>query len=279
MIDLDSVSAFKVLFLGDRIIDKYTYVRPVGKAVKESALSCMWVKEEHSFGGVWAAKNHLLTFVDYIDYRGGKMDMENIRLVDEVYLRKLFVTHRPRPATERWDPLRDMGWFDLVIITDFGNGALTPELIERATKEARFLAVNAQTNSTNYGFNLITKYPRADYVVVDELEARLAAHDRDSDIEDVILKLGFKKIIVTRGKNGAIGFDGAFERQAAVTDKVVDTMGAGDAFFSVTAPYAAAGASMKDLIKIGNAAGAIKVGIVGNSAGVDKETLRKYLNG
>jgi sugar/nucleoside kinase (ribokinase family) len=156
---------------------------------------------------------------------------------------------------------------------------MTRDLIERVTREARYLAVNAQTNSTNYGFNLITKYPRADYVVVDELEARLAAHDRDGDIEDVILKLGFRNIIVTRGANGAIGFDGAFERQKAITDKVLDTMGAGDAFLCVTAPYAAAGASMRDLIKIGNAAGAVKVGIVGHRGSVEKHTLREYLNG
>ena len=101
MIELDSVKNFKVLFLGDRIVDVYIYVRPVGKAAKESALSCMFVKQEHFFGGVWAAKDHLLTFVDHIDYRGGKMDMENIRLVDDVYQRKLFVTHKPRETMER----------------------------------------------------------------------------------------------------------------------------------------------------------------------------------
>ena len=143
--------------------------------------------------------------------------------------------------------------------------------------EARYLCVNAQTNATNYGFNLLTKYKRADFAVVDELEARLAAHDRDSPIEDVILELGYRNIIVTRGTQGAVGFDGAFERQGALTDKVVDSMGAGDAFLAVTSPYAAAGASMKDLIRIGNAAGAIKVGIVGHRSSVDRETLEKYL--
>ena len=156
---------------------------------------------------------------------------------------------------------------------------MTKDLIERITKEARYLAVNAQTNATNYGFNLITKYPRADLVVVDELEARLAAQDRDSPLEDVIPRLGFGKIIVTRGIHGAIGFDGSFERQEALTDKVLDSMGAGDAFLAVASPFAAAGASMKDLISIGNAAGAIKVGIVGHRESVTKDALRSYLSG
>jgi sugar/nucleoside kinase (ribokinase family) len=56
-------------------------------------------------------------------------------------------------------------------------------------------------------------------------------------------------------------------------------MGAGDAFLSVVSPFAAAGVSMKDLLRIGNAAGAIKVGIVGHRKSVDRETLRAYLNG
>jgi len=201
MIDLDTVKDYKVLFLGDRIVDIYTYVRTVGKAVKENALSSIVLKEEIFYGGVWAAKEHLRTFCHTIDYRGGKQDMVNRRLVDDIYLRKLFVTHELRPATERFDELRDMGYYDLVIITDFGHGAMTKQLIERATYEARFLAVNAQTNATNYGFNMITKYKRADFVVIDELEARLATHDNESNIEDVILKLDFPKIIGVTASN------------------------------------------------------------------------------
>jgi len=274
--DLDVISKYKVLFIGDRILDEYYYVNVIGKAVKENALSSIFVKKEHFYGGVWAAKEHLRTFCHTIDYRGGPTDMVNLRMVDHVYLRKLFVMHEERPTNERTDPV-DIKSYDVVIITDFGHGTMTPELIERVTREARFLCVNAQTNATNYGFNLVTKYPRADFVVIDELEARLAAHDRDSPIEDVILKLGFNKIIVTRGTKGAVGFDGAFERQDALTDKVIDSMGAGDAFLAVTSPYAAAGFSMKDLLRIGNAAGAIKIQIVGHRSSVTKEALIERL--
>lgn len=276
MIDLEKVKDFKVLFIGDAIRDEYIYVNTIGKAVKENALAANVLREETFWGGVWAAESHLKSFCSHVAYRCGDMTMVNTRLVDDIYLRKLFVMHKMIKNSIRNDPY-EIGWYDLVVVTDFGHGALTPELIERLTKEARFLAINAQTNSTNYGFNLVTKYPRADLVVIDELEARLAAHDRDSDIEDVILKLGFKKIIVTRGVRGAIGFDGAFERQDALNARVVDTMGAGDAFLAVTAPFAAAGFSMKDLLRIGNAAAAIKVGIVGHREGVTKEKLREYL--
>lgn len=276
-IDLDAVKNLKVLFIGDRIVDKYIYVTTIGKAVKENALSTLFMREETFYGGVLAASAHLKSFCSHVTYRGGDRDMVNTRIVDDVYLRKLIVLHESRPSTERNDPV-DIGSYDVVVVTDFGHGSMSKELIDKVSREARFLCVNAQTNATNFGFNLITKYPRADFVVIDELEARLAAHDKVSPIEDVILELGFKKIIVTRGVHGAIGFDGAFERQEGLTDKVVDTMGAGDAFLAVTSPFAAVGFSMKDLIRIGNAAGAIKVGIVGHRESVTKKALADKLD-
>ena len=283
MINLEIVKDLRVLMVGDAIMDEYVYVRTIGKAVKENALSSIRGKTEVFKGGVWAAAAHARNFCAQVDVYSGPNVMWNSRLVDEVYLRKLFVTHEMRENADvlqmdDYAGLPNVGNYDLVIVTDFGHGLMNKNLIAKLTKEARYLAVNAQTNATNYGFNLVTKYPRADLVVVDELEARLAAHDRDSQIEDVILELGFKNIIVTRGTKGAIGFDGAFERQSALTDKVLDSMGAGDAFLAVTSPFAAAGASMKDLIRIGNAAGAVKVGIVGHRESVTKKAIADKLD-
>lgn len=279
MIALDAVKDYRVLLVGDAIMDEYVYVTTVGKAVKENALSSVLGRREVFKGGVWAAAAQVRGFCAHVDVWIGPELMWNSRLVDDIYLRKLFVTHEVQPNPEPTDGF-DIKGYDLVIITDFGHGTVTKGLRERVTKEARFLAVNAQTNATNYGFNLITKYPRADFVVVDELEARLATREREAPIEDVILALhkhGFPKIIVTQGIKGAAGFDGAFERAPALTDRAIDTMGAGDAFLCVAAPYAVAGASMKDLLRIGNAAGAAKVGIVGHRSSVTREDLEKRL--
>lgn len=278
MIDLDRVKDMSILVVGDSIMDEYVYVKPLGKAIKESALSVDVGKREVFKGGVWAAAAHVANFCRNVDVLTGGEVMWNRRLVDETYMRKLFVMHEKKSYDEIIEH-HDIGAYDAVIITDFGHGFLTRELIARLSKEARFLAVNAQTNASNYGFNMITKYSRADLVVIDEIEARLAAHDRDSPIEDVILALGFRNIIVTMGAHGAVGFDGAFERQRAVAGKILDTMGAGDAFLSVAAPFAAAGLPMRDVVRIGNAAGAVKVGIIGHRTAVEKEQLRAALNG
>ena len=63
----------------------------------------------------------------------------------------------------------------------------------------------------------------------------------------------------------------------AFTGTVVDTVGAGDAFLAVTSPLVATGAPMQDVGFIGNAAGAMKVGIIGHSRSVEKVPLMKFV--
>lgn len=269
------VANYKVLLVGDGIIDEYIYVTPIGKSIKENIISTSYVGSETFRGGVWAGANHIKDFCKVVDVMTGPTIMTNRRFVDKTYNHKLFTVHEKKNGAQ-WDDF-DIPSYDLVIVTDFGHGAITSELIERMNDEAKYLCVNAQTNSTNFGFNLFTKFNRADFVVVDELEARLAAHDRDSNIERVIHNLGYDHIIVTLGKNGAVGYDGKFHYSKATAEKVVDTMGCGDAFLCVTAPFAKAGLSMDDLLILGNAAGAVKAGVLGHQSSVTKKSLVAYL--
>ena len=214
------------------------------------------------------------------------------RFIDKSYLRKMFEVYymddSPVAAAQEREIDRiivDLAdEFDLVIVTDFGHGLLTPSMIATLQRHARFLAVNAQSNSANMGYNLITKYARADYICIDAPEARLAVSDRTSDVECVASKLlpsriDCPRIVVTHGKNGCVGYerDEGTVHVPAFTKTVVDTVGAGDAFFAVTAPLAAAGGRMDQLTFIGNAAGAIKVGIVGHRRSVEKVPLLKFL--
>ena len=263
-----------MLVVGDAIVDEYVYVQPIGKSIKEDVISVLYDETESFDGGVSAGANHLRDFCRTVDVMYGDSVMINRRFVDKNNMRKLFTVHEKRSCFPK---SADIGDYDVVIVTDFGHGFITSKLIDRLSTEAQFLAVNAQTNSTNIGFNLVTKFPRAELVVVDQLEARLAVHDRISPIDKVILKLGFRHVIVTMGDHGAIGYDGQFHTAEAKADAVVDTMGAGDAFLCVTAPFSRAGVSMPDLLRIGNAAGAVKVRSVGNRSPVTRAALEKYL--
>lgn len=274
--NLDAVKDFKVLLVGDAIVDEYRYVSTLGKSIKEPVLSTRLERCESFRGGIWAAAAHLADLCAQVDVMAGDKLVLNSRYVDAVYNRKLFTVHGETPRAA--EPLPLVGGYDVVIVADFGHGALTLGLIGALTAKAKFLAVNAQTNSQNYGFNLITKYPRADLVVLDELEARLAAHDRDSPIETVIRALGYPRMIVTRGANGVIGYEGGeFYQEPARAHAVVDTMGAGDAALAIAAPFAAAGFAMRELVRLANAAGAVKVGIIGHREHVTRQALEEQL--
>lgn len=272
---IESVLDYEVLFVGDTILDEYIYVTPLGKSPKENLVPVQYHSREKFYGGVEAAANHLKTFCKDIKvWTGG--EVRKVRMVDRDYFRKLFEIHY-NGSKYAISPKATNA--DCVVITDFGHGTIGKKMIEWATKQP-YVCVNAQTNSANVGYNLITKYPRADYIVIDEPEARLAAQDRESPLEDVILKLAegrCNKFVVTHGSKGSVGWDGKkFHRRGAFTDRVLDTMGAGDAFFSITAPMSKTG-SIEDLLLIGNAAGALKTQIVGHRKSVTKPELIEYL--
>lgn len=264
----------RVLFVGDSIVDEYQYVSPLGKSPKEHLIPVRYERKEIFQGGVVAASKHAQTFCREVCVYSRGPVTRKVRIVDQTYMRKLFEMHYEDGVSQLGTRSTD---FDVIVVTDFGHGAIKRSDIEDLCKSEAYLAVNAQTNSANLGFNLITKYPRADFIVIDEPEARLAACDRHGAIEDVILRLASgrcPKMIVTLGAHGAIGYEEGvgFKRSEALTNSVVDTMGAGDAFFAITALVAKHG-SLEDLLAIGNTAGALKTQIVGHRRSVDKQAL------
>lgn len=275
---LEAAAHKRVLFVGETIRDVYHYVRPLGRPMKDAIVSVEHIETEEFMGGVIAASKHAEPFVMHAEVFTDGDAIQKIRYVEQSHIRKLFEVYRLREGHPPEPPFFGSP-YDAVIVTDYGHGFMTARLVEAVCHEAHFLAVNVQTNSGNYGYNLATKYPGADYLCVDEPEARLATQNRTGDIESSLRRLAqiAAKVVITLGKNGAIGFDREeIVRVPAFTDAVVDTIGAGDAFFAVTAPLAEE-ADMATLLRIGNAAGAIKAGIVGHRGSVTKEALLELL--
>ena len=276
---IESVAETSVLFVGDTIIDEYHYVTPLGKSPKEHLIPVEYCDKEVFAGGIEAAAAHARTFCKTVDISTSGPITRKVRLVDKAYLRKLFEIHYNGQSVENPRPITT--GYDCIVLADFGHGAVTRETMRDIYASGTYLALDVQTNSANIGFNLVTKYRKADYIVIDEPEARLAAADRDGPIEDVVKRLATgrcKKMVVTLGNRGAIGYEnGQFYRAPAMSKNVVDVMGAGDAFFAVTAPMARTG-SMDDLLLIGNAAGALKTQIVGHRESVTKEKLIGFIS-
>lgn len=173
--------------------------------------------------------------------------------------------------------------YDVVIVVDFGHGMMSKEAVQITCKRAKFLAVNAQANAGNRGFHTISKYPRADYVSKAENEIRLEARDQRGEIRDIIVqiaeRLKIPRLAVTRGSNGAILYDqqNGLVETPALASKVVDRIGAGDAFLSVTALCAAQGAPSDIVGLIGNVVGAQAVAMVGNRNAVDRLAVMRQI--
>lgn len=174
--------------------------------------------------------------------------------------------------------------YDMVLISDFGHGFITNKIIRFIEKTGARYAVNTQTNGANAGYNMITKYHNPAFVCLDEPEVRLSAQDRYGDIEviakDVARIVNSDYFIATRGKNGSIGINahGEINRTPIFSTKVVDTVGAGDAFFAFTAPCVALSMPLDLVSFIGNAVGALAVQIVGNKKPVEKYELLEFID-
>jgi len=87
--------------------------------------------------------------------------------------------------------------------------------------------------------------------------------------------LGVKSIMYAG--EGAYSRKGGFEQIPVFSKEVVDRIGAGDAYFSITSPCVLKNNPMEVVGFIGNAVGAIKVLIVGNRSSVESAPLCKYI--
>jgi bifunctional ADP-heptose synthase (sugar kinase/adenylyltransferase) len=173
--------------------------------------------------------------------------------------------------------------YDLILVSDFGHGFISDKIIKAIEKKSKIFAVNTQTNAANTGYNMITKYHGPNFVCLDETEARLATQDKFSNIEivakNISKKIKSNYLIITLGKKGSIGVskNNDINFTPIFSTKVVDTVGAGDAFFAFTAPCFARGMPLDLVSFIGNAVGALAVQIVGNKKPVEKFELLEFI--
>lgn len=177
---------------------------------------------------------------------------------------------------------REIQACDVVLLADFGHGLMQDRLREMVQEEAPFLVLNCQTNSNNHGFNIITRqYRRADAFSLDNQEMMLVCGRRKFDpageLSDLVARFGARYGWFTRGSEMTFGLtpgQPAVQIPPLVTD-VTDTVGAGDAFFSVGGLAAARGLPIDVATFLGQLAGAQAVNIVGNERPVSKAALLK----
>ena len=305
----EEVKQLKVLVVGEYILDEYMICTPLERASKEMIVSMLYNDQKWFSGGAAIVANNLsqfcgaVTLLTICDSSGGKRillssksrvrllwcdhpTIRKQRLVEEGTQQKVseltFLTHKIKCEDQLHNHLKDMlPEVDLVVCADYGHGLFIPSIVGRILGGAEFIGATAQANAANYGFNLVTKWAGAEYLVVDEKELRLATSQQFGDVEDmlpdIMANTGAELICATLGSRGCVLYDGSdFHYISAIPAPVVDTMGAGDAFLAITAPFAKLGLPPKVIGLVGNSYAAMKVGLLGNKP-VDPVGFKKFL--
>jgi rfaE bifunctional protein kinase chain/domain/rfaE bifunctional protein nucleotidyltransferase chain/domain len=316
--EIEKMGKLKVMIIGDTIIDEYHYCNPIGKSTKSPTVSTVYLRSEAYAGGVLAVANHvqqLVAKVKLVTCLGAENLQTSViseklskevdakffkradgptntkrRYLDKYRDLKIFeVTYmNDRPINKKLETevisylKKEIPKYDIVIVTDFGHGFITSNIIKCIETSAKYLAVNAQTNSNNYGYNYITKYKKADYISIDERELRLPFTDNYGEIDLLTKKLQkithAGKIQITLGPDGTLWLEnGKFYKTPAFATSIKDSVGAGDAVLSVTALAAYLNTSPDIASFIGNCMGSLAVEIIGNEHPVYKKDLTRFI--
>lgn len=315
--NLEKARNLKILLIGDTIIDEYIYCDLIGHSLKESIQRVKYLSTERFAGGVIAMANHLSSFCDNVTMltvlgvgsengtfiksqllprvkpiffrREDAVTVVNKRIVRQAFLEKFFGIYEinDAPIPENVEALIGeslnslLPAHDLIIVMDYGFGLMTPALIDKVVSKSNFLALNVQTNSVNLGFNLVTKYKKADYVSMSGPEIRLAINEKFAPLEELLptalSKLKSKLIAVTLGPAGSLSYDGKnFYNVPVFNTKALDRVGAGDAYFAYSAPQAFLGIDPSVTGFFGSVAGGIAIDIVCNRKPVTSEAFINF---
>ncbi|MBE3137510.1 MAG: adenylyltransferase/cytidyltransferase family protein [Thermoplasmata archaeon] len=315
---LKSLNNMNVLIIGDVILDEYVFCKAVGKPEKAAVVSTKFLYNEVYAGGCLAVANHVAGFVknvQLVSCLGNDNKEEYIKkhLRDNIRSKFFYRKYAPTIVKTRYlekfersklfevsqinDEFIDqkveesvisylnnnIPKYDMVLVADFGHGLITPKIQETISKKSKFTAVNAQTNSINFGFNMITKYSNVDYISIDERELRLPYRAKFGEIEPLIRRVAkdtqCKRINITLGGSGSIYYqDGKTYYVPIFSDRVVDSVGAGDAVLAITSLLAKKKAPPKVIPFVGNVVGGLKVKTMGNKEPINPSDLFTFIN-
>jgi rfaE bifunctional protein nucleotidyltransferase chain/domain len=303
----------KILILGEIILDNYLYSTPLGTPSKENILSVNYIKKKEYLGGSIPILNNIselyddITFVSFyknkyfankiknqfknkakinLIYEHKYKEIKKNRYIDINNKRKFFEFYDFNNKEYNNVKLinflnKNLKKFDKVIVCDFGHGLISDEVVQLLQKKSRFLCLNVQTNSGNRGFNLFSKFQKADLLVLDEPEIRLGLSARYKPLNEIIYnhKLKkFKNIMITLGVNGLalrLYKEKKYTFFPALASNIIDTIGAGDAVYSYSSMLVG---NTKNNFLIGffcSLAGAIKTGILGHSDHIKIDNIKR----
>lgn len=306
---LDDLKKCRISIIGETIIDEYIQLKPRSKLSKENIISNEKIKTLKYQGGAFAIANYLSNFIDKLQIFTNTPDKHKIKKLKNIIINKYPKTNNNKIIKTRYLDYNfnnklfavysvpslsneklgssvkiNLDKFDKIIINDFGHGLINgTHSIKNLKKYEYKICLNVQTNSFNYGFNLLTKYRGLNpkFICIDENEARLAVSDNKSEIDYILKKLHklfpSSNIIITRGKLGSVFFSkNKINHVPVLTETVVDTMGAGDIYFATASLFCHHCEDLELIAFISNLAAGLKANILGHSRSITKIELLKY---
>jgi rfaE bifunctional protein nucleotidyltransferase chain/domain len=309
----------KILVVGDVIIDSYINTKSLGKSRKSNLISTRYQNQEQHDGGILLALKIFKQFFNKIDFfipcsksenkflskKFGDINLispivskntfvKKQRFIDSYNKNKLFQVNYNDKNILSNDDIKKINYklktllnknYDAVIMIDFGHQYIKKDFVDLINKCKSKKFVNCQTNSSNFGFNLIGKYNNINFFTCDEDEYRLSIGNDSDDLLTAInkskkLNQRFKNLVITAGVYGCyfVNKKNIKYVPALKTNYAIDNIGCGDVFFCFY--------SMLNLLKkydeeqtalLCHLAASLHSQIFGNSKIIKKESYFKAL--
>lgn len=315
---LDRISTLKVCVVGETIIDSYTDCDVLGKSSKDPVL-CVNKGNSTSYpGGVLAIGAHCqglgLKTTVVTGFNSSDKERPEIKKIKDLGINLFYVDTSPYPTIQKErivdsrtstrlleiyemndshlssnennqfvELVKDnIDEKDLIIVADYGHGLISEEVIETLDKSDKYLALNAQVNAGNRGFNSVLKYSRADFVTMNAYEIQFEIRRRNISMKEFINEikqfLHTRKLLVTNGSNGLdiFSIDATTHHSPALAAYVKDRVGAGDAVLCLTAVLSALKAPDEIIGFYGALVGSWAVSFIGNQKNLHRVDLIKY---
>jgi rfaE bifunctional protein nucleotidyltransferase chain/domain len=305
---LDKFKTLKAIVVGEPIIDKYIFTNATGLGSKSPIISSRFLREEVYAGGSLVIANHLASLgckvsiilpkskkLDDQKYIYKKLDQKikvyffnsyNWRIPEKIRYLNLFRSQKIFEVNKLLDLSTDHKMYnkifaliknnikinDLLIVSDFGHGFINDTILNGIDNAKIFKSINVQTNSSNLGFNFISKYKKYDHAVLDEKEMRLAVANNKLPLNDIVHYALRKKIIkspfsITLGDRGGlyISKNNKIFKSPIFFEEPLDTMGSGDAYFAISTLLTKSNCPEILIPFLSNCYAGLKTRIVGNS--------------
>ena len=305
------INKMSITVIGELIIDTYTSCWVENVSSKSPSLSGRYLSEEHYLGGIGVVVQMLIElgvsvtgFSHWATSQEGTLGIKKelarakminlqpqgfaapkkIRYIHKDNSQRIFelikisnIKEAVEYSTSQLIEFQEKS--DLTLIYDFGHGFITDNL-RSILLDKNNIWVNAQTNSDNYGFNLITKYKGFKNIVLDKREASLAVGIRNLSNENLyralMMEMNPENLCLTLGRDGCIySNEKSFP---ALANSAIDATGAGDAFYLM---YALVSQVTKDnylAAALGSIFAAEKVKIIGHNPALTVSAFKKSLS-